>query len=130
MVGDGIGWLDDEEAVPVYCSQSVPRRRLVDVENPFEKLQEAEFVERYRFTKAGVKEIFECLKHDVMFQTRSNGLHPILQLTIALRFYAAGHFQMTDGDLLGVSRRTAGRSIHRVSRVITRNKVCFMAPIN
>ncbi|KAF6215886.1 hypothetical protein GE061_000221 [Apolygus lucorum] len=48
----------------------------------------------------------------------NNCVSPINQLLCALRFYATGCFQSTAGDLSGVSKATAHRIVHRVSRAI------------
>lgn len=49
---------------------------------------------------------------------RNNPLPPILQLLIALRFYATGSFQLVVADLAGVHKSTVCRTVHRVSRAI------------
>ena len=41
-------------------------------------------------------------------------------------FYSAGHFQMTDGDLAGIGKTTAHRSVHKVTRAICRKKRLFL----
>ena len=41
------------------------------------------------------------LEHGV---PRNNFIPPILQIAATLRFYATGHFEITDGDLFGLSQ--------------------------
>lgn len=45
-------------------------------------------------------------------------MSPINQLLLTLRFYATGDHQITMGDFCGVSRPTAHRVIHKVTRAI------------
>jgi len=42
----------------------------------------------------------------------------MLQLLIALRYYATGCFQIVAADLINVHKATTCRAIHRVSRAI------------
>ena len=51
---------------------------------------------------------------------------PLLQVAIAMHFYATGNFQIIDGDLIGVSQPTVCRIIHRVSCEIAKNKKHFI----
>ena len=48
------------------------------------------------------------------------------QMLKAPRYYAAGHFQTTDGDLMGVHHTTVCRIIQRISRCIAKRKAVFM----
>ena len=59
------------------------------------------------------------LEHGV---PRNNFIPPILQIAATLRFYATGHFQITDGDLFGLSQPSVGRIIKRVSQAIASKK--------
>lgn len=45
---------------------------------------------------------------------------PLMQVLVALRFYASGTFQQNIGDLFNVDRRTVGRIISRFSSVLSR----------
>lgn len=101
-------------------------RRLADVSNPFERYGEEEFRARHRFSKAATMKLFDVVKGDNELNVRGNGLSPLIQLTTALRFYATGNFQMTDGDLAGISRQTAGRSVHQLSRAIAKRRSLFI----
>lgn len=59
--------------------------------------------------------IQEHLEHPTL---RSNPLTAMQQLLVGLRFYATGSFQLTCGDLGGVSKATVCRCIQRVSNGI------------
>ena len=63
-----------------------------------------EFQARYRFTKEGAIALFDIIKNDSLLHSRAQviGLPAIHQMLIALRYYATGDFQTTDGDLMGV----------------------------
>ena len=49
-----------------------------------------------------------------------------MQLAVALRFFATGHFQTTDGDLIGVLQPSVCRIIHKVSAAIARRRRRFI----
>ena len=49
-----------------------------------------------------------------------------MQIKAALRFYATGNFQTTDGDLTGLSQPSVCRIIKRVSTSINRKKLHFI----
>ena len=119
--------MDTFGLLEIARNEDVPRKYLADVQNPFTKCNDAEFLERFRFTKNAVLELYQIIKYDPLLDVRSHALHPLLQLTVALRFFATGNFQVTDGDLVGVSRHTARRSIHRIAETIARNKTLFIA---
>ena len=59
------------------------------------------------------------LEHGV---PRNNFIPPILQIAATLRFYATGHFQITDSDLFGLSQPSVCRIIKRVSQAIASKK--------
>ena len=100
---------------------------MVDLDDPFKRYYDTEFQSRFRFTKAAVHQLFDVIRSDSELQQRKQAVPGLLQLVMALRFYATGHFQRTDGDLLGTSRQTAGEIIHRISRCIARAKKSFLA---
>ncbi len=74
---------------------------------------------RYWFTKETVfelnRKIRTTVKHD---SDRNAAVPPVLQLLVALRFYATGCFQRVDGDLFGLHNSTVCRIVSRVSRAI------------
>ncbi|XP_071574963.1 putative nuclease HARBI1 [Temnothorax nylanderi] len=49
---------------------------------------------------------------------RNNAIPPVIQLMVALRFYATGSFFMTVGDFCGISEVSAHSIVHRVSPAI------------
>lgn len=48
----------------------------------------------------------------------NNAIPPIIQLLVALRFYATGSFLITVGDFCGISEMSAQTIVHRISPVI------------
>ena len=98
------------------------RLYLSDLKDPIKMLNDEEFFSRYRFSKDAVPQLFEIVKTDSELKCRSHAFPGIFQLLFCLRFFATGHFQKTDGDLIGASHQTAGRIIHRVSRCIVKKE--------
>ena len=50
--------------------------------------------------------------------------------TTALRFYATGYFQMSDGDLMEVNQSNVCRIINRISCCIARRKSNFITSLS
>ncbi|KAG0426058.1 hypothetical protein HPB47_026812 [Ixodes persulcatus] len=72
---------------------SVPRRNLSDRLNPMELYSDRQFLARYRFTKATVRELLTLLPLQQSGDNRGLPLTPLLLLLVTLRFYGAGTFQ-------------------------------------
>lgn len=74
----------------------VPRRYVRDAANPFEFYDNHQFKTRYRFSKEIIRDVLLPLVGDNLVKLSKRGLpiSPILQLLIALRFYATGNFQV------------------------------------
>jgi len=58
--------------------------------------------------------------------TNADSFPPAIQLLTALRFFAAGHFQVTDGDLLQCSQNSVSRFVSKISRMIAAKKALFI----
>ncbi|KAG0416199.1 hypothetical protein HPB47_006623 [Ixodes persulcatus] len=99
---------------------SVPRRRLQDHLNNMEIYNDAQFLARYRFTKATVQELLSLLPLKETGDKRGLPLTPMLQLLVTLRFYAAGTFQSVTGDLVHVSQATVCRTVNQVTMLIAK----------
>ena len=101
-----------------------PIRRVVrDRSNPFEVFSDYEFNNSFRFRKETVLSLMQLLSADLEHGvTRNNFIPPILQIADKLRFYATGHFQVTDSDLFGLSQSSVRRIIKRVSYAIASKK--------
>ncbi|KYM96695.1 Putative nuclease HARBI1, partial [Cyphomyrmex costatus] len=48
----------------------------------------------------------------------NNPISPVIQLLVAIRFYATGSYLITVADFSGISESSAQRIIHRVSPII------------
>lgn len=92
--------------------------------NPIEHFNDGEFLARYRLTKEVVSELNEFLMLNK--GNRSIDVSSMLQLCIALRFYASGNLQASDGDLAGVHLSTVSRIIENVSRSIAQHHNRFI----
>ena len=90
-------------------------RKIRDRLNPIEFYDNSEFSQRYRFTKESViylnRKVGPAIKHG---SERNCAVPLLLQLLVALRFYATGCFQMVDGDLFGVYKSTVCRIVSSV----------------
>ena len=103
------------------------RRVLRDRNNPFEFYSEEEFKSRYHIRKETTQALLQLLSTDLNHvSSKNNCIPPILQLAVALRFFATGQFQTTDSDLVGVSQPSVCRIIHRVSTAIARRRRRFI----
>lgn len=98
----------------------LPRRYIRDAENPLERFEDSEFKKRYRFDKDTVTETLLPLVIEALEKPTNRGLPipPVLQLLVALRFYATSSFQVVSGDLRGISQPTVSRVIKKVSILI------------
>ncbi|XP_028042730.1 uncharacterized protein LOC114252454, partial [Bombyx mandarina] len=75
------------------------RRYLRDADNPLEVYDDDEFRKHYRLSKDSVVHILlPLLTNNSNENDRGLPLTPILQVLIALRFYATGNFQIVCGD--------------------------------
>ena len=82
-------------------------RVLKDLQNPLEIFGPEEFQARYRFTKDGAIALFDIIKNDSFLHSIAQALPAMHQILMALRYYATGHFQTTDGDLMGVHQNNS-----------------------
>ena len=74
---------------------------------------------RYRFRRESILFITNLVAGDISRNTRRNhALPPLLQVLIALRFYASGSFLQVIGDTFGVDKSTVSRVIADVSRAL------------
>uniref|UniRef100_A0A8D8M1Q1 Nuclease HARBI1 n=4 Tax=Cacopsylla melanoneura TaxID=428564 RepID=A0A8D8M1Q1_9HEMI len=115
MVEGGLLPDPDEEA-----NNLQPRRRHVyHRQNDFETLSEDDFKTRYRVSKLIATKVLDLIREHLEHPSnRNNPLTPMQQLLVGLRYYATGSFQLTSGDLGGVSKATVCRCIQRVSNGI------------
>lgn len=88
-------------------------------ENHFEKWNDAEFHQRFRFSEKGVRFILNLIEEDITSATNWN--HAVtaeLKLLVTLRFYASGSFLQVVSDFGGIDKSTASRIIYKVSQAL------------
>lgn len=117
MSGDDTSLSSMEEP----ARQRPPRRPRAVRNRPdyFVSLTEEQFKDRFRFSKESATFIFNKIKCTLISRIqRRDCISPILQLLIALRYYATGSFQAVVGDTANISKATVCRIIDRVSGAI------------
>lgn len=75
----------------------IPKYFIRDQSNPFEYFFEEAFTKRYKFTKDQIMHLILPLVKEKLKRSNNRGLPvpPILQLIMALRFYATGNYQVS-----------------------------------
>ncbi|XP_071944823.1 putative nuclease HARBI1 [Antedon mediterranea] len=91
-----------------------------DRSNPLFDYDDSQFVQRYRVSKEIIVELLGIL--DLRKDTRGGGGHPtippLLEVCVALRYFATGTFQLMHGDAKNISQPTLSRIIAKVSRAL------------
>ncbi|XP_052797610.1 putative nuclease HARBI1 [Mya arenaria] len=89
--------------------------------NPLDVMNDHEIIKKYRLDRDAILEICaQTQQHLVRPTSRSQSLPVCLQVLVALRYYATGSFQSVLADGHGISIRSVSRSIHAVSKALTR----------
>ncbi|XP_069131659.1 putative nuclease HARBI1 [Argopecten irradians] len=84
-----------------------------------ESMCEREFRERYRFSLINIQFILNLIRPSLITMTRrSKAVSPLLQLLVALRYFATGSFFRLIGDSVGLSEATVSRCVHRVATAL------------
>lgn len=110
---------DDDQLFVTYLAMHNRPRIIRDRTNFFELYDDDKFRERFRLTKVTTLTLLTKIEKELEYLSdRNNALPPILQLLIALRFYATGSFQLIISDLAGVVKATVCRTVHKVSTII------------
>lgn len=87
--------------------------------NPLENLSEAEIWDRYRFSQRSIMFIVEMIRPQIASATRrSMSLSPLLQVLLALRYFATGSYFSLVGESMGVSKAATIQAVHRVTKAI------------
>ncbi|XP_017768198.1 PREDICTED: putative nuclease HARBI1 isoform X2 [Nicrophorus vespilloides] len=108
---------EEEELYHMYFRQpNTIKPRMDNLEN----WSDAEFYEKFRFTKHTVVGLLEQIKNKLIHKTnKNNPVTPVQQLLITLGFFASGSFYITIGDFAGIHKTTTGKIIHRVCDAIS-----------
>ena len=100
-------------------NRRLPAPRLFrDRLHPLDKFDDDEIYGKFRFRRHQIIELTDEVSEQLELCNRTGGLPPILQLLLALRFYACGTFQDVCGELVGVHQSTASRTISRVTKAL------------
>jgi len=91
----------------------IPRTRLRDRENPLEFFDGHNFKLRFHLFKETVIYLESLVRGQLSSPVR-RGVHipPIIQITITLRYYATGNFQLHNGDHATVCQGIIYDNIH------------------
>lgn len=79
-----------------YIRIRIPKRYLRDRSNPFQHFYEEDFRARFRFTKEHVMHYLLPIIQEDLQKANNRGLpvSPVIQLLMALRFYASASYQV------------------------------------
>ena len=96
-------------------------RIIPDHQNPLEVYSPEEVRVRYRFFPDTIMFIARAIGADLQRPTdRSSALPVVIQLCVALRFFATGSFFITVGDCVRLSKSAAYRAVLAVMAAINR----------
>lgn len=99
-----------------HLERRIFRNNLRDLNNPFEKYTQNEFITRFRFSKETTIFICDMLRENLSRPTqRHDSVSVELQVLSALRFYATGTFQIVLGDLNCLSQSFISKCVAKVS---------------
>ena len=87
-----------------------------DRSHPFETFNDEQLFKYFRFRRPGILAITDSIRGKIELPNRRGALTPLLQVMVALRFYASGSLQNTCGDLIGVDQSTVTRAINKSDR--------------
>ena len=113
-----------------YASEesSIIQRPVRNLSNPLQCFEDFEFRDRFRLQKISVINLTEILDSDLSRGCSNRGCPPpaVLQVMVALRFYADGCAHRTTADLFDISQANVCRIVHRVSKVICLHRAEFI----
>ena len=100
----------------VHVYRPVLRERF----GPLNSFTDEEFRSRFRMYKQAFLNLLAIVSIPTSPNKRGNAIPPVIQLLVALRFYADGTFMRETGDFFNISRSSASRIIRRITQVICR----------
>ena len=99
------------------------RRVFLPRENPLQGLNDTKTRKAYRFTRAGVEYVVNLLADDLQYETnRNNALTVVLQVCIALMYFAGGSLLYQIARAHRVSNATVSRCVRRVTMALVRRR--------
>lgn len=91
-------------------------RYMNDRDNPLKDMLPSEVKDKFRFSAESIYYLCRIIGNNLRRKTRrSMALTPILQILVALRFYATGSYFRVIGDTLGVSKSTVCLCVEHVT---------------
>lgn len=94
--------------------------------NPLIEYPEHQFVNRFRMKKSSFNRLFDLIKDDFAPRMKNRKHSPELLLLAVLRYFATGHFQVTDGDLYGLSKSYVSKLVKLISSIIASKSRSFI----
>ena len=92
-----------------------------------ENLSENAVKSRFRFGRDSINNLADLLSDDLARNTaRNHALSPLVQVLVALRFFASGSFLEVIGDTFGLPKSTVSRCITAVSQALVRRQHMFI----
>ena len=92
-----------------------------------EYLSENDVKSRFRFGRDSINYLADLLSDDLARNTaRNHALSPLVQVLVALRFFASGSFLEVIGDTFGLPKSTVSRCITAVSQALVRRQHMFI----
>lgn len=96
-------------------------RHLIDHSNPLENLLPNEVKEKFRFSAESITHICSIIHRNLQRKTkRSMALPTLLQVLIAIRFFATGSYFKVIADTLNVSKSTVCICVDAVSKELVK----------
>ena len=85
--------------------------------NPLDAYDDQEIIARYRLSRQLIMRLYDAVGDELEPSTnRNNAIPGMLQIFIALRYYACGSYQAVIGDSIGVHKSSVCRIVHRVTQ--------------
>ena len=87
-----------------------------DRTHPLEVFDDTEVFRKFRLPRQAILDLTDSVSDELQYYfRRPRSLTPVLQVCVALRFYATGTFQDVVGELIGVDQSTVSRTVTRVT---------------
>ncbi|KAJ8926658.1 hypothetical protein NQ314_020960 [Rhamnusium bicolor] len=101
-------------------AENLPQRRRLLPREPFDELQEHQFVKLYRLTKEAASNLIDTLQPHMQAPSRLSDLSIERKVLTALRFFGSGSYQSDIGCHVNhaVSQASVSRCIEEVSRAL------------
>ena len=110
-----------------HARRARPRRFRLFNAHLDEYLSENNVKSKFHFGRDSIKYLADLLADDLGRNTaRNHALSPLVQVLVALRFFASGSFLEAIGDTFGLPKSTVSRCITAVSQALVRCQHMFI----